>query len=702
MKLETLRGSDLAFTAVPLATGAEQWSELFAMVMGFAFLAGLGLIILFNRWNRPDLDSEHAAHILTQLNTFGGTRGGAVVVRSLDALDDRDVLREIRGLFHGERSSEVRVRSATREILREVRAELRARSPPVSKVPVRAVQEAFLTAILGAIAILPVAVWRDATRSGSAAAPGLPEFIAAGQWVLDGGLAVVTAFPYTDVLFAFALTFGILGAETVWSLWMVPPVVLIALAVTYWTLERRLDTDRELTGPSVSGWSRRFGILAVLTWLTGTILAALGGVIPGPWFVQAALGAVLAVSAVTYYVLRTRDPVPEPEPPVDVETDAADPFGPSEDPEDGEEPPEPERPPLRDHVRGVNWKRAAFIGVLTLGFAHQLTAFLAAVTVAGAAVTYWTRRTLRRWKYSAERDGRDALALDIVHSLTVTAAALTLPLMIGYAIAAFGTGKALEVARVVLDAPDGTVLAVAFLAVMVALALAVMFLDRFADVRRGIRRAMSVQAVRSVMFARTFPIVLTVIAAVLLAAFRVPAVAVVAVALAVGLIARVTFMAYNYLTYRWQNYGGRDTTASRVVVNGRQVTDADGEPVYIADVNGHRTAHRDLDQLLKQVRRDARSLFQDGRPETGSFARYYYQNGVKRGKVDMESVADELVGDVRTRFKANVKQTDADAETILDKLRSEYPSAVVERVVKDLKDHSKVTRREDRFYWLGD
>jgi hypothetical protein len=697
---------DLAM--VPLQSGPGEWSRLFAVVLAFAFVCGLAVLIILNRWNRADLDGEHAAYILTQLNGFGGTRGASVVVRSVDALTDGDVLADIRGLFHGGTPDETTVRSATAEIIREVRAELHSRKPPVSKVPARAIQEGVLTAILGALAIVPVAAWREATRSGGGAVPTVPELISAGQTVADIGLGAITAFPFTDVLFAFALTFGILGAKAAWTLWMVPPVVLISLGVAYFYLERRVETDRDLTGPPVMTWTRRFGVLAAITWLAGAVLATIAATLAlaVPFIGRAILGLALAVGLIALYLRMFTDPVER----------RGDPFGPPETKGGGLGGEEPSRTSIPrslasgarerfrrsvGRVRSGNWKWMTILGALGLGVIHELTAFLAASAVFWVVMVVWLTRTFTRWRRSAARDGRDAFALDVVHSLTVTAAALTVPLMVGYGIAAIGTGKALQVARVVLDAPSPTVLAVSVLAITVALAIAVMFLKRFRDIRTGFRRALDVQAVRAIMFARTFPLILTIIAAILLTALGVPVVGVVAVALAVGLIARFAFMVYNYATYRYRNRSGRDKSASRVVVNGRKVEDADGEPVYIAAVNGHRTAHRRVDPLVEQIRRDARSLLRDGKPEKGSFARYYYTEGVKRGKVDIETVADELLGDVRTRFRANVQQTDADAPDILKKLRSEYPEHVVDRVVQDLKDRGRVSRREDRFIWMG-
>ncbi len=733
---------------IPLASGAEAWSQTLAMVLALAFAIGIAFIILFNKWNRPDLDTDHAAHILSQLNGFGGTGGGAVVVRSPDALDDVETLRDIRGLFHGEQSGEVRVRSATWHIAHEVRSELRSRTPDASKVPARAAQEALLTAIFGALAILPVATWREMTQSGGAAFPGPADILAAVGSILTGMIGWLTAFPLSDVLFAFGLTFGILGMETVWTLWWGPPILLTVLAGAYWILERRVETERELTGPPVRTWAVRFVTLAVITWFVGTSLAVIGGVFPG--LIRIPLGLALAVAFMALYVRSTTRPerltvtdggepredggeddenrffTPEISPAGSEDADDPEDGAGSEDaghgtfaydpghvpddsddvPEDGDEPEDAGPGTVSrviGRVRRANWKHTAVLGALGFGFAHELAAFLAAFAVMGAVSSMWVRRTLYRWSRSAERDGRDAFALDVVHSVTVTAAALTLPLMIGYATLAIGTGKVIRVAGAVAEsAAGGTILALGILGVMIVLTAAVMFLDRFAELRMGLRRALSVQSVRLALFGKALPFALmTVTAIIALAALRKNIVMVVAVTFAVGLIARFAFQVYHYANYRYQSYEGRDKSAGRVVVNGRQVTDADGEPVFVADVNGHRTAHRRVDPLLTQIRADARSLFRDGTPETGSFPRYYYKHGVSRGKVDMESVADELLGDVRTRFEANVKKTDADAPTIMEKLRSEYPSHVVEQVVEHLQEKSMVTRREDTFVWLG-
>lgn len=686
-----LRTDALAGTlALPLQSGGE-WANIFALVLGFAFLAGLTVLIVMNRWNRADLDGEHAAHILAQLNGFGGRSGDSVVVRSVAALSDPNVTRAIRGLFTGEDGDdgEPTVRSATTEVARKVHAELAERKPSVSKVPIRAVQEAVLTAVLGALAMVPVAAWREASRSGGGAVPTLPELISGGRLVLDIAVGFVTAFPFTSELIGMVFAAGVLGASVAWTLWMVPPVVLLVLAIAYLTLDRRVETDRDLTGPPVLTWARRFVALTAITWAVGAVLATLAGALALaiPLAGRVALAALIAIAlAVVYVRVFTR---PRGDHLRTVLTD---------------EPGQP-APTLADRLthrlRMANWKHIALITALAAGLTHELVALFAALAFAVGVISVWLSRTVQQWSLSAARDGRDALALDVAHSLTVTAAALTLPLMAGYAIVAFGTGKAIAIATVVLDAPSATVLAVAFLAVMVALALAVAFLKRFRDIRRGISRALSVRAVRTVMWARAFPVLLVVLTAVLLVAFRLPAVAVVAVSLAVGLIARFAYMSYNYVTYRVRTRPSSDRSASRVVINGRTVTDAAGEPVYIAAVNGHRTAHRRVDALVNQIRRDTRSLLRDGSPETGSWARYYYVQGVKRGKVDMEQVADELLGDVRTRFRANVTQTDAAASEILDKLHAEYPPHVVDRVVEDLKDSSRVSRREDEFIWMG-
>lgn len=665
---------------VILAADADSWSAALAMVMGFVFLGGLALIIAFNRWTRPDLDKDHARHILSQLDSFGGTGGASVVIRGTAELADPDRVDDIRALFNGERRED-RARDETvralSEITREVRAELSERSPSLPRVPVRAVQEAILTAVFGAVVIVPLAAWQSATESSGPGVPTLAEFLAALGSVLDAFVSLITAFPFTDVLFGLAVAGGVTTANLVWTAWMVPPLVLITLAAAYLALDRRVETELEPTGPSISGWTRRTVTLAALVWFVGTGFAFVGGLIPGP-MARAAVSVILTALVVSSSVVLSRRTARDESEDEDLDEDA-------------------------DSAPSVNWKRTAALTWFTLPLGHDIMAFLAAAVAALFVVfEFWIPATTSRWKQSASEHGRDAFALDVIHSLTVTAAALTLPLMVGYAAAAVGTGKIVQVGGVIAAAAPETVLAVGVLAVILAIAGVFLFADRFAGVRRGVQRALSISAVRVVLIKRGFPAIFGVLAAVLLLAFGLPLAAVLAGGLAAGFVARGGVLAWNTVSYRASQYSGMDRTAARVVINGRTITDADGEPVFVADANGHRTAHRDLDLLVDQITRDTRSLLMNGHAERGSFPRYYYQNGVQRGKVDVESVANELVGDIRTRFRANVINDTADASAILTKLNEEYPEQAVRRVVRSLKDRGRVTRREDRFVWMGE
>lgn len=646
----------------PLQAG--EWSYWFTTGLVVLFLTALALVVIWNRYNRPDLDSDHAATVLSQLRTFGGG-ASAVVFNSERDITDPDKLRDVRALFQRSApASETTVTSATGEMLGKVRAELAERGPSVSKTPVRAAEEAVIVAVLGAIAMIPIAAWERAATGTPLTVPSVGDLSWAASLVGSWGVSAAFTFPYSEVLFAFALAFGILGATTVWTLWMVPPIVLAALAGTYWYLERKVDHDRDPSGPSILGWSRRLVTLGVITWAVGVVLVAVGSVIPGMVTRLAAAGVLAAALAGLYvYVSGVK-------------------------------------PPHRT-VRDANWKYAAFLAVIGLGIGHPALAFLAAAVVAARVILIWMDRTLYRWRLAAEHDGRAALGLDVIHSVTVTVGALVVPLIIAYGAVAIGTGKILAVAGVIASAPNHTALAVLALAVMVAIAVAVTFLDAFRDVRRGISRALSVQMVRTALIARAFPVLLVVVVGVLLITLGFPLIIALAVALGIGVFARLVYMAVNWVTFRTQIRPERERTASRVVVNGRQVRDDDGEPIYIAAANGHRVAHRDLDALIRQVQRDARSLFRTGDPEP-SFCRYYYRHGVTRGRVDMDAVGDELLGDVRTRFKANVVQKDPDASEVMDKLLDEYPEPAVTRVLKDLKDRGRVTRREDKFQWLGE
>jgi hypothetical protein len=77
------------------------------------------------------------------------------------------------------------------------------------------------------------------------------------------------------------------------------------------------------------------------------------------------------------------------------------------------------------------------------------------------------------------------------------------------------------------------------------------------------------------------------------------------------------------------------------------VTDADGDSIYIAVIDYVHLAHRDPEELG----RDVAEFYQSGQP---TFSEYYY-NDVVRGLVSLEESRARLDADCRLRITANLR-----------------------------------------------
>jgi len=194
------------------------------------------------------------------------------------------------------------------DALAEARDEItRAWDPLLSRLPKRArqaIELGVLLAVFGAIAVSTSAV--VATLEGGDGMPTLPEVLDAAvsltQSVVSFGADVLTAFPFLDVLWAFAFAYSIMAVEWVYQHWYVTATVVILGGATLAVLESRADgTDRRAL------YDRRHTTLVVvgsmlLVWLTGTVPAAImaafvaaGDLPPVVATVGAAVGFVFAL-----------------------------------------------------------------------------------------------------------------------------------------------------------------------------------------------------------------------------------------------------------------------------------------------------------------------------------------------------------------------------------------------------------------------
>lgn len=652
---------------VPLAMSAEGLQSVFALAFVLFVFAGLTVMALRNRHNRPDLDPDHAAVILSQLKGFGAS-GTGVVVRSREKLESPEVREDIRALFTGEDLNQNQVTGAGSEVIREVRAELAERSPDTSPLARGLTVQVILTVVFGAIVGKSVTWWRNAAGGGGSAMD-LGDVTALTASAAEFAVDVITLFPWIPETVAMVFALSVSGISVLWALWVVPSVILVLVRVLFGVLDRRVGEDIEnLHGPSVRLWVLRVLVMFAIAWTVGAILAS--GLTM--MFVPVALAS--AVIAAVIYRLNLFPVV---------------------------------RERVLDLVFRAGIRRAvvilvgAVLAVIAISAAperiREPAGYLAGWTVIGGFATYWANQAGQRWRTVGEVHGRIPLLHALSRSLAVFTALMFLPLTAGYVIQAVISGKLVQVAGAIATAPAGTVLAVGFALAALAFAVLFMYLDLFRRVRRAIRRAFAVQAVRTAAITRGVPWIVVVVTAALLASFGAGVLVVIAGAVTAGILAMFAVRVFNRLTFHHVSRGDSDSSANRVVIHGRVIQDQDGEDVYIASVSGKRLAHRNLDPLLEQIHRDARDLFNRGERDSGSFARYYYREGVRRGIVDIQRVKSGLVGDISTRLEANIQKTDADPDDILETLYENYPDVAVDAVVNDKKRRGVLTRREDTF-----
>jgi len=156
----------------------------------------------------------------------------------------------------------------------------RAWDPLLSRVPKRArqaIELGILLALFGAVAVSTSAVV-ETLQSGNGA-PTLPELLESvvtiTQSVVTLAADVLTAFPFVDVLWAFAFAYSIMAVQWVYTHWYVTAALVIVGGLVLAVLEWQADgDDREAL------YDRRHTSLAFVgsvlsIWLVGTVPAAI-------------------------------------------------------------------------------------------------------------------------------------------------------------------------------------------------------------------------------------------------------------------------------------------------------------------------------------------------------------------------------------------------------------------------------------------
>lgn len=126
----------------------------------------------------------------------------------------------------------------------------------------------------------------------------------------------------------------------------------------------------------------------------------------------------------------------------------------------------------------------------------------------------------------------------------------------------------------------------------------------------------------------------------------------------------------------------RGRWGSAIYAQGRSFEDADGRPLLVVSVNGHRLANRDSQALADDAETVAAAIEAGDRiPPTVS---EYFYDDIREGRVDLQRSRSRIHGDCLTRAKANLKREenlpqDELVERFVYDFR--YPKDIVERVL---------------------
>ncbi|MFC6720911.1 hypothetical protein ACFQGT_00490 [Natrialbaceae archaeon GCM10025810] len=347
----------------------------------------------------------------------------------------------------------------------------------------------------------------------------------------------------------------------------------------------------------------------------------------------------------------------------------------------------------------------ALLGVVDLSIVGDALGVLAAAFVAvvfGRDIVADLRARLVTRQQWPEENTHAVAAYLVCRKVFATLGFLCLPLLLAYAVTAIGSGRLFAVALELTRAPWHVKLPAAGV-VLLALSLVWRnYPDLVTQLADATRRALSSQLVRGLMFSRGIPILGIVVGFALAWPFAlesgVGTPAAILVGLVAGAIARVGTLAWQASKYRFVDFADRDRGRTEVVVEAFTVEDADGVPIYVARVDGHEMAHRDKDVLVSVVLKDVRERFESGETRP-SFARYYFEEATQHGHVDIGVVGDELMGDIKTRIEASLRENDGalEVQKMDTEMKAEYAEAAYRKAVRNLESRGVVDRREGKY-----
>lgn len=343
---------------------------------------------------------------------------------------------------------------------------------------------------------------------------------------------------------------------------------------------------------------------------------------------------------------------------------------------------------------------ATAVGAVAGAELGDVVGVLAALVVWLVGVALWVRRTVRRIREVGETHPAETSAIVaylVLRRVYLAVALVGAGLIVGYLAHAVVSGRLFAVVAVVAGAPVWVLatLGLGVLAVVVIAALQLPgVLEDLRDLGSRISRS---TALRLWLFARGVPIVGTVGTFALVLALFASVLKAGGAALVVGVVLRVVgslIVRAKYAALR--RYSGYSRPVKEVHVAPFRVEDADGETVWVADVDGERLAHRDRELLLEDVVELVRARTESGKSPTTESELYYGR--LEDGYVDLERFRTKVRAETRLETRVFMKDAggEVDDETARESLTERYPEWLVADQITELRRRGIVDKRNGK------
>lgn len=357
-------------------------------------------------------------------------------------------------------------------------------------------------------------------------------------------------------------------------------------------------------------------------------------------------------------------------------------------------------------------------GFIVTGLGLEATIPLRYVDYAGFAVAiiglglamayaaYDLRRRLVARQNQPENATGPVAAYILVRKVWGVLGALALPVIAGYAVYSVVGGGLAALIHIVVAAPPQTQFLVAAAAGSVLLALGYLYEDRAWDWLRALERAASSRAVRSRAFiqlvlaraATLFTFLGVLFGSMPFLGGFIPGLI---AALAAAAVVRLALIAWVRVKYRVKDRVDlRGRGVRDVLIEGRTITDADGDDIYVTRVDGTPHAHRDPETLVERTLHAAASRLDDG-SIAESFERYYYEAATDRGTAGISMVADEFRGDIKSRIEGSFADNDGEigVQSLDDEMTEKYPEPAYRSTITHLRKMGKIDVRNGYYRW---